>query len=196
MKALHYIFVLLLALSNLACAKSETQLRLDEIYQDEIMAAMIYAPPDKTKYQLRGDAQQYAQSLFTHLSERHGISRFRLPGIIFLPVLVVDNNTGAAGTSSGCSSWRYQIRLNEILFYRNYSEYMRMVIAHEVAHIAVCLEYRTEGEDVHGEYWESIMRKLGFLNPHNEVIHHLNLEPVRRYQERINHALREAFGAE
>ncbi len=160
-------------------------------YDEAIEKSLEFAPEGHTLYQLRGFAQTQAQQLLDQLTDHYFLPRHELNSIRFVPVL----RDGAAGTASPCTteegtpSPTYTISLNEILFLRNYEEFMEEIIPHEVAHVITCLNGEMEfepGEDfwsaVHGEEWIEAMLVLGFLNPEKMRTHNLDDKPVHEFQ--------------
>ena len=90
--------------------------------------------------------------------------------------------------------------LNEILFLRNYEEFIHMIIPHEVAHIVSCLQGGFEIEEgesdtdaAHGEEWRQVMLDIGFKEPEKYVTHHLDMAPVHEYDLDLARRLDEAF---
>lgn len=151
------------------------------ILRKHLKYALIYAPKGKSIYQLRGDAQTEAQRVLDKLTTKHNLPSYDLPGIRFRGALP----RGAAGTASNCDVEVRIISLNEILYYRNYEEYLYSIIPHEVAHAFTCLQGGYTEE--HGSEWESVMIDLGFKNI--EKTHELDLGPVYKFQLELSEAL-------
>ena len=107
------------------------------VYQQVRKEAMEYAPRNKSLYQLRGAAQVRAQLIINRLTTKYRLPRFQLSGIRFRDVLA---GITVAGSASHCSQPNLILFLNEILFLRNYDNFMSDIIPHEVAHIVVCLQ--------------------------------------------------------
>ena len=156
-----------------------------KVYKEVITEAMEFAPKGKSIYQLRGDAQTEAQRILDRLTNHYRVPRYVLPAIQFKGVL---QKPGDAGAASECEDPITYIFLNEILYLRNYEEYIYMIIPHEVAHVFVCLRGGYE-EDSHGIEWWSVMRDLGFRDPSNEIRHEINTEPVYEYQRKLGNIL-------
>ncbi|KKM02523.1 hypothetical protein LCGC14_1783560 [marine sediment metagenome] len=153
-----------------------------KIYTQVIKEAMEFAPKGKSIYQLRGAAQTEAQRVLDRLTKHYRVPRYVIPGIKFRPVL---DTTGDAGAVTECDNPKYPIKymfLNEILFLRNYEEYMHVIIPHEAAHLFVCLRGGYK-EYAHGSEWKSVMRDLGFRKP--EILHSLDTDPVYQFQYRL-----------
>lgn len=170
-----------------------------EAEDDAIRKALEFAPEGKSIYQLRGDAQVEAQRVFDRLATKYDMPRYELEGIHFLPSIKDD----AAGTATDCRAavdGRYIIRLNEILFLRNYEYFMHIIVPHEVAHIMTCLRGGYEidkGETInaaaHGEEWKQVMLDIGFLEPQNYITHMLDMRSVYEYNLDVALRLDEAF---
>lgn len=163
-----------------------------------IQTALEVAPQGKSIYQLRGDAQTEAQRLLDKLTDKYEMPRYQLSGIRFRPSL----RDSAAGTATGCEveDGIYIMTLNEILFLRNYEEFMHMIIPHEVAHIVTCLQGGFEIEEdespskaAHGEEWRQVMLDIGFLKPEEYITHHLDMTAVIMYDLDLARRLDEAF---
>ena len=155
------------------------------IYKEVITEAMTYAPKGKSIYQLRGDAQTEAQRILDRLTNHYRVPRYVLPAIQFKGIL---QSAGDAGAASECEDDITYIFLNEILYLRNYEEYIFAIIPHEVAHVFVCLRGGYE-EFSHGSEWKSVMRDLGFREPSNEIRHLMDTEPVYDYQRKLGEFL-------
>ena len=155
------------------------------VLRKHLIEALVYAPKGKSVYQLRGDAQAQAQLLLNRLTTKHNLVPYNLPGIRFRGAL----RRGAAGTATPCENEARIIYLNEILFYRNYEEFLYGVIPHEVAHVFTCLNGGYI-DDAHGTEWEQAMVDLGFKNVEKEKTHELDLRPVYQFQIELS----EAFG--
>ena len=164
---------------------------------DAVQKSLEFAPEGKSIYQLRGDAQTEAQRLLDKLTTKYEIPRYELSGIRFRPALI----DSAAGTATGCNSEKiYIMSLNEILFLRNYEEFMYMIIPHEVAHIMTCLqdgydrkEDESKNQAAHGEEWKQVMLDLGFLEPGNYITHSFNMTPVYEYELDVARRLNKVF---
>jgi len=158
------------------------------IYQQVREEAMEFAPPDKTLYQLRGSAQTRAQLIINRLTKKYRLPRFQLSGIRFRDVLATPT---VAGSTNHCLKPERIIFLNEIMFLRNYENFMSNIIPHEVAHLVVCLRGGFEGQnlphtDAHGPEWEEVMRDLGFFRPlQTQRTHDLDTMPVIDYTSRV-----------
>lgn len=161
-------------------------------YEKAISAALAHAPKEKSIYQLRGDAQLAAQYYLDELTTKHKMPRYELGTIRFYGSLP----DGAAGIASACpDDENYIISLAEILYYRNYEEFIHIVIPHEVAHVFVCLvggfEWDPDSEDknwaaAHGTKWQFAMTDLNFYNPMMESKHSMNMSFTRVYEARMN----------
>jgi len=137
---------------------------------------------------LRGAAQTRAQLLINQLTKRYRLPRFQLSGIRFRDVL---GTPTVAASTNHCLKPERIIFVNEILFLRNYEEFMSNLIPHEVAHLIVCLRGGFEGQelphqDPHGPEWEEVMRDLGFFRPiQTQRTHDLDTMPVIEYTSRV-----------
>lgn len=158
----------------------------DSVYRRHLDEAFVFAPKGKSLYQLRGDAQTRAQELLNLLTTKHKLPTYTLPGIRFRGALP----RGAAGTATVCENPNRIISLNEILYYRNYNEFIYSVIPHEVAHVFTCITGGYVGDE-HGEEWESAMIDMHFLNPDDEKTHELDMNPVYRYQLDLSESMGE-----
>lgn len=155
------------------------------VYKEVIDEAMTFAPKGKSIYQLRGDAQTEAQRILDRLTKHYRVPRYIIPTIQFKGILL---SAGDAGAASECEDPITYIFLNEILYLRNYEEYIHVIIPHEVAHVFVCLRGGYE-EFSHGSEWKSVMRDIGFREPSNEITHLLDTEPVYDYQRKLGNIL-------
>jgi len=155
------------------------------VYKEVIAEAMTFAPKGKSIYQLRGDAQTEAQRVLDRLTKHYRVPRYVLPAIRFKGYLQA---TGDAGAASECEEPITYIFLNEILYLRNYEEYIHIIIPHEVAHVFVCLRGGYE-EFSHGPEWKLVMRDLGFREPEAWIRHNIDTEPVYEYKQRLGKLL-------
>jgi len=167
--------------------------------EETIEEAMQYAPEGKTIYQLRGDAQKAAQDSLDRLTKLHNLPRYELTAIRF--GLVLHNDVAAAvppcEDEYGNPVENFYINVNEILFLRNYEEFIHMWIPHEVAHIFSCLNggytwdsNETRWEAEHGQEWEQAMKDLGFINPAGLKTHEMDMTPVYNYKRALINRLR------
>lgn len=164
-------------------------------YEEAVNESLIYAPKGYTRWQLRGHAQKAAQESLNKLTDKHKLPRYELPGIRWAGILETPT---AAGQATNCfengrhtpkhSPYRGHIKLNELLFFRNYNEYIYIVIPHEVSHVFVCLnggfvydDNETDWQAEHGPEWERAMKELGFISPEKFKTHLLDLAPVFNY---------------
>lgn len=162
----------------------------DSVYRRHLDEAFLFAPKGKTMYQLRGDAQARAQEMLNLLTTKHEMPPYDLSGIRFRGSL----QRGAAGTATRCESPSRIISLNEILYYRNYNEFIYSVIPHEVAHVFTCLTGGYGGYgigDEHGEKWEAAMTDMHIVNPEEEKTHELDMNPVYLYQLDLSESMDE-----
>ncbi|KKL82763.1 hypothetical protein LCGC14_1981540 [marine sediment metagenome] len=176
---------LLTSTEQLSARVEYMDLLRQKVYKEVITEAMEFAPKGKSIYQLRGDAQTKAQNVLDRLTKHYRVPRYVIPAIQFKGIL---QKPGDAGSTPGCEEPIRYIFLNEILYLRNYEEYIHMIIPHEVAHVFVCLRGGYE-EDSHGIEWWSVMRDLGFQNPLNEIRHEMDTEPVYDYQHILGNLL-------
>lgn len=185
------VALLLLLLVSVARAQGVADRQITRIYEEEIEQALLFAPPGKSKYQLRGDAQVEAQRLLDVLADEHGYPRYKIGGVMFKPILILpDGGWGAAATVDGCDYPPYRITINEILFYRNYYLFMEEAIPHEVAHIAACLKSNNRKDGLeHGPGWQAAMQALGFDRPEDYMRHDYDLAAVERYRMRVREYL-------
>jgi hypothetical protein len=188
----------------------QIQFAMASSYEEAVEESLQYAPKEYTRWQLRGNAQQFAQAYMDKLTDKHNLPRYELPTIAWRGVL---NNPNAAGEATNCYingrgtgrhfPYRGRITLNEILFLRNYEEFMYIVIPHEVAHIFSCVQggfvyddHETDWEAEHGPEWEQAMKDLGFIDPTKFKNHHLDMIPVVEYTETLIDRIGEALGDE
>ena len=177
-------------------------------YEESIQESLEHAPKEFTRWQLRGNAQIAAQELLDRLTEKYKLPRHELPTIRWAGLL---GNPDAAGEARNCYvdgrgtpkhfPYRGQITLNEILFLRNYEEYMHIIIPHEVAHVFTCLHGgfvydsdETDWQAEHGPEWERAMRDLGFIDPTKFKTHELDMHPVISYSETLITRIGQALG--
>jgi len=174
---------------------------MEDAYDEAIRTALVYAPDGLSIYQLRGSAQKEAQRLLDKITDKRGLPRYELNAIRFAGVL----RDGAAGTATNCKDpeglrWSFTISLNEILFFRNYEDFIYIVIPHEVAHIVSCLsggfdkkDDETPRQAAHGEEWVQIMKELGFVNPEKYIEHDLDMVPIEMYKRNLANKVSEAL---
>ena len=179
---------------------------MDDAYDQAINESLVYAPDGISKFQLRGNAQTEAQRLLDKITDERSLPRYELNTLRFRGTL----RDGAAGTASECedvskgSEASYTISLNEILFLRNYEDFIHIIIPHEVAHVMVCLsggyEWNEKDEShhraAHGEEWFQVMKELGFPEPQKYVTHDLDMLPVYLYKTNLANKVDEALNHE
>lgn len=200
------IFVTLIIISFAVCTQAETSLdRLNETlelidnatkdaYDEAVNESLTYAPSGFSIYQLRGNAQKEAQRLLNKLTDNRGLPRYELNTIRFIGTL----RDSAAGTATRCKNdfgeleMSLTISLNEILFLRNYENFIHIIVPHEVAHVITCLSggyERKEGETLqqasHNKEWFQAMREIGFPEPGKYITHNLDLTPVYLYKRNL-----------
>ena len=167
---------------------------IDEAYDEAIDESLTHAPDGLTIYQLRGNAQKEAQRVLDKITDKRGLPRYELNTIRFAGSL----RDGAAGTASNCENdfgvreTSFTISLNEILFLRNYEEFINVIIPHEVAHVTTCLSGgfewepgETQHQAAHGEEWFQVMKEIGFLEPEKFVTHDLDMTAVYLYKHNL-----------
>lgn len=170
---------------------------INDTYDKAIKASLVYAPDGLSKYQLRGNAQKEAQRLLDRLTSKRGLPIHELNTIRFRGTF----GDGAAGTVSPCNpETSSTISLNEILFYRNYEDFIHVIVPHEVAHVMTCLTGGFEREDdetssqaAHGKEWLQIMKEIGFPEPEKYVTHDLDMLPVYLYKVNLAKNVAEAL---
>ena len=165
----------------IAAANSKMQDTIREEWDIAINDALMHAPQDKTRWQFRGDAQTYAQMQMDNLTHALNIIPVELSAINWTTF----GDGAAAKTRCNITARRPTILMDEILFLRNYREYMRMVISHEVAHAAVCVKYGEIRKDSHGNKWTEMMHILGFTHAHDEIKHHMDYSPVSSFYQKL-----------
>lgn len=171
-------------------------------YDKALNDALPFAPSGYTIYQLRGNAQKEAQQLLDGLTYRYNLPRYELTGIVFTG----DLGFGRAAYVPSCVSefgrveTNHVISINEILFLRNYEDFLYIYIPHEIAHIVTCLRGgfpiergETLHDAAHSEEWIQVMKDLGFIEPENHIFHSLNMGPVYEYKLDMGRRLKEVF---
>ena len=183
---------------------------MDSSFEEAVDEAFPYAPEGLTRWQLRGIAQKTAQAALNKLTEKYRLPQHELPTIHWRGTL---NNPAAAGEARNCYAngrgsgkhinYRGHIALNEILFLRNYEEFIYIIIPHEVAHVFVCLQGgfvydndETDWQAEHGPEWERVMKDLGFIEPSKFSTHQFDMTPVNKYYNTLMERLGKSLGEE
>lgn len=189
---------------------TQIEYAIETSYDEAIEQSLPHAPKEFSRWQLRGNAQTIAQAAMDKLTEKHNLPRHELPTIQWAGVL---QNPTAAGEARNCYingrgsnkhfPYRGQITLNEILFLRNYEEFVYIIIPHEVAHVFTCLQGgfvydgdETDWQAEHGPEWEQAMKDLGFVDPTKFAHHQLDLHPIMIYSDTLYRRIGEAIGEE
>ena len=176
---------------------------MEDAYDEAINESLVQAPEGLSIYQLRGNAQKEAQRLLDKITDERDLPRYELNTIRFRGTL----RDGAAGTASNCEDedgvveTSFTISLNEILFLRNYEDFIHIIIPHEVAHVVTCLsggfDWNEKEESMHraahGEEWFQVMKELGFPEPQKYVTHDLDMLPVYLYKNNLAKKVDEAL---